>query len=141
MRAFDADVHGQVEKELDAEEGGGAACAESAQGGGGAGAAVDNLAFLREVDEHQAMLAENIRRAELLSQRMHEDCASRRRQARQRAKDALLQAAAAAAEAANSKIDDLKLELTRKLASRSRPASALVGAEGGRVQGGVAADD
>ena len=87
------------------------------------------------------MLAENIRRAELLSQRMHEDCASRRREARQRAKDALLQAAAAAAEAANSKIDDLKLELTRKLASRSRPASALVGAEGVRVQGGVAADD
>ena len=102
--------------------------------------AADNLQFLREVDEHQAMLTENMRQAEVLAQRMHEDAALRRRQARERAKSALLEAAAAEVAAANCRIDALKREVALKLASRSRPHTASL-AEGGweeRLQGGSA---
>jgi hypothetical protein len=138
----------QVERELDEEEEGGRVQADAAQGGA---AASDSLAFMQEVDAHQAMLQENIRRAELLAQRMHDDCAGRRREARQRAKDALMQAATAAAAAASSKIDDLKRELAgklaRKVAWRSLQASGggdeAEGAQDGGGGGGrcVVADD
>ena len=127
----------QVERELDEEEEGGRVQADAAQGGA---AASDSLAFMQEVDAHQAMLQENIRRAELLAQRMHDDCAGRRREARQRAKDALMQAATAAAAEASSKIDDLKRELAgklaRKVAWRSlQPSVVAVIAEGSLSKG------
>jgi hypothetical protein len=120
----------QVEIELDEEEQIGAEAAPP----GDALEASDDLQFLREVDEHQAMLTENMRRAEALAQRMHEDAAMRRRQARERAKNALLQAAAAEVAAANCHIDALKRDVALKLASRSRPATASL-VEGGWEEG------
>ena len=101
------------------------------------GGATDNLQFLREVDEHQAMLMENMRRAELLAQRMHADAALRRREARERAKTSLLEAAAAEVAAANSQIDILKHEVAMRLATRARPGSTL----GGGGDCGDAVDD
>jgi hypothetical protein len=70
------------------------------------------------------MLTENMRRAELFAQRMHDDAAQRRRQARERAKNALLEAAAAEVAAANCHIDALKREVALKLACKSRPSTA-----------------
>jgi len=83
------------------------------------------------------MLTANMRRAEELAQRMHEDAALRRRQARERAKSALLQAAAAEVAAANCHIDALKRDVALKLASRSRPPTASLveeGLRGGSVE-------
>ena len=127
----------QVEQELDEEEQDGLSGLQGAPDGL-EGGAVDNLQFLRDVEEHQAMLEENMRRAELLAQRMHADAALRRREARERAKNSLLEAAAAEVAVANSQIDVLKHEVALRLASRARPASALEGAEGGW---GAAAED
>jgi predicted aspartyl protease len=62
---------------------------------------------------------------------MHEDAAQKRRHARDRAKTALMEAAAAEVAAANTSIDNLKREVALKWASRSRPPSALIQAEGG----------
>jgi hypothetical protein len=115
-----------VEKDLDEEAKHVGQVAQTAETGTASGKAVDNLEFLREVDEHAAMLAENMRRAELLAHKLHEDAAKRRRQARERAKDALLAAASAEAAAANNQIDKLKLEVALRLSARSRPASAAV---------------
>ncbi len=117
-----------MEKCLDEEAQG----AEPTGVGACGGASLDNLEFLREVDEHQAMLAENMMRAELLAHKMHEDAAKRRREARERAKNALLVAAAAEVAAANCQIDKLKREVALRLAARSRPASAA--ADGDREQ-------
>ena len=76
------------------------------------------------------MLTANMRRAEELAQRMHEDAAQRRRQARERAKSALLQAAAAEVAAANCHIDALKRDVALKLACRLRPPTASLEEEG-----------
>ena len=114
----------QVEKELDEEERSAGQEAEPAPSGA-AGAPVDNLEFLREVDAHQAVLVAHMKRAESLAQKMHEDAAKRRREARERAKDALLEAAAAEVAAANCQIDSLKREVALRLAAKFRPESAL----------------
>ena len=90
---------------------------------------VDNLEFLREVEEHQVMLQQNMQRAELLARRMHEDAAQRRREARENAKNCLLQSAAAQVAAANAQIDALKREVATRLDAKLRASSVVVGVE------------
>ena len=90
---------------------------------------VDNLEFLREVEEHRDMLQQNMQRAELLARRMHEDAAHRRREARENAKNSLLQSAAAQVAAANAQIDALKREVATRLDAKLRASSVVVGVE------------
>lgn len=120
----------QVEKELDEEEGSGEVQEESGRPAAAA-APVDNLEFLRDVEEHQVMLQQNMQRAEVLARRMHEDAAQRRRQARENTKNSLLQSAAAQVAAANAQIDALKREVAMRLDAKLRASS---------VEGGVDVD-
>ncbi len=130
-----------MEKDLDEEEQRAGKIEVSSESGAAIGEPVDNLEFLREVDEHQAMLAENMKRAELLAHKMYDDAARRRREARSRAKDALLAAAAAETAAANRQIDNLKREVALRLASSTRPTSAAVENAGGlRMEDAAAAE-
>jgi hypothetical protein len=75
------------------------------------------------------MLQQNMERAELLARRMHDDAAQRRREARENAKNSLLQSAAAQVAAANSHIDTLKREVAMRLDAKLRASSVVVGGE------------